>query len=78
MKWSLFSDPIYHGFHSLQVADIQKKMSEVKGLLEESCLLAEKLVSEKLAKQKYVEQEKSLQSRIDRLLVEVNTVVQTL
>ena len=53
-------------------------MSEAKALLEESCLLAEKLVSEKLAKQKYIEQEKSLQNRIDRLLVDVNTVVQTL
>lgn len=53
-------------------------MSEVKNLLEESCILAEKLVGEKMGKQKYVEQEKSLQSRLDRLLVEVNTVVQTL
>ena len=63
---------------TFQVADIHQKMSEVKGHIEESCLLAEKLVEEKLAKQKYVEQEKSLQSHIDRLLIEVNAVVQTL
>lgn len=63
---------------SLQVADIQKKMGEVKSLLEDSCSLAEKLVGDKMAKQKYIEQEKNLQSRIDRLLQEVNTIVQTL
>ena len=50
----------------------------MKSILEESCLLAEKLVGEKLGKQKYIDQEKSLQSRIDRLLQEVNTAVQTL
>ena len=61
-----------------QVAEIQKKMSEVKGLIDESCQLAERLVGEKLSKQKYVEQEKSLTSRIDRLLGEINTTVQTL
>ena len=60
------------------MAEIQKKMSEVKGLIDDSCQLAEKLVGEKLSKQKYVEQEKSLTSRMDRLLVEVNATVQTL
>ena len=53
-------------------------MSEVKGLLDESCQLAERLVGEKISKQKYMEQEKSLTSRIDRLMGEVNTTVQTL
>ena len=67
----------YFGF-TVQITDIQKKMGEVKSILEESCLLAEKLVGEKLGKQKYIDQEKSLQSRIDRLLQEVNTAVQTL
>ena len=53
-------------------------MSEVKGLLDESCQLAERLVGDKLSKAKYMEQEKNLSSRIDRLMGEVNTSVQTL
>lgn len=62
----------------LQVAEIQKKMSEVKNLLDESCQLAERLVGEKLSKPKYMEQEKNVSSRIDRVMGEVNTIVQTL
>ena len=50
----------------------------MKGLLDESCQLAERLVGEKLSKAKYMEQEKSLSGRIDRLMAEVNTSVQTL
>ena len=50
----------------------------MKNLLDESCQLAERLVGEKLSKQKYMEQEKSLTSRIDRLMGEVNTTVQAL
>ena len=53
-------------------------MSEVKSLLDESCQLAERLVGEKIQKHKYMEQEKNLSSRIDRLMGEVNTTVQTL
>ena len=53
-------------------------MSELKTVLEESCLMAEKVVTDKMNKQKYVEQEKAVQSRIDRLLQEVNAMVQTL
>ena len=53
-------------------------MSELKNVLDESCLLAERLVTDKINKQKYIEQEKSSQSRVDRLLQEVNAIVQTL
>ena len=53
-------------------------MSEVKNALDESCLLAEKVVAEKIGKQQYVDQSKSCQSRIDRLTSEVDAVIQTL
>ena len=53
-------------------------MSEVKNHLDESCQLAERLVGEKLSKPKYMEQEKNVSSRIDRVMGEVNTIVQTL
>jgi len=66
------------GDANAKIGEIQKKMSEVKNLLDESCQLAERLVGEKLSKQKYMEQEKSLSSRIDRLMGEVNTAVMTL
>lgn len=62
----------------MQLGEVQKKMSELKTVLEESCLMAEKVVTDKMNKQKYVEQEKAVQSRIDRLLQEVNAMVQTL
>ena len=58
--------------------ELQKKMSEVKNALDESCLLAEKVVAEKIGKQQYVDQSKSCQSRIDRLTSEVDAVIQTL
>jgi len=53
-------------------------MSELKAALEESCHLAESLVNQRIGTQKYTDQDKSNQSRIARLVTEVNNIAQGL
>ena len=60
------------------MSELQKKSSELKSVLEESSMLAERVVSERIGKQQYLEQEKGNQQRIARLQQEVDTLVQTL
>ena len=58
--------------------DLQKKSSELKAILEESCMLAERVVSERIGKQQYLEQDKGNQQRITRLQQDIDSLVQTL
>ena len=61
-----------------QVQDVQKKMAEVKSLVEECCLLAEKVVKESMKKPQYVEQSKAAEGKIDKILADVSAIMQTL
>jgi len=57
---------------------VQKKMGEVKVQLEEICLLADKAVKETIKKQQYLDQSKTAEGKIDKLLAEVSALMQTL
>lgn len=61
-----------------KVNELQKKSAELKAILEESCILAERVVSERIGKQQYLEQDKSNQQRINRLQQDIDSLVQTL
>ncbi len=61
-----------------QLQDVQKKMSEVKSLIEDCCLLAEKVVKESMKKPQYVEQSKAAESKIDKILADVSAIMHTL
>ena len=60
------------------MAELQNKVAELKSAVDESCALAEGLVSQRVSKQKYIEQDKSNQSRITRLLQDISGIVQAL
>lgn len=53
-------------------------MAEVKTQMDESWHLAERVVKGSLTKQQYVEQNKKVESKIDKVLQEINCIVQTL
>ena len=57
---------------------MQKKMAEVKVLLDDCCLLADKVVKETIKKQPYVDQSKVADSKIDKILEDVGIVMQAL
>ena len=61
-----------------QVADLQKKSADLKNIVEDSCILAEGLVSERIAKQQYLNDEKKNTSRMQRLQQDMDTIVKTL
>ncbi len=67
-----------HNYCFVQVNDLQRKVGELKGVLDETCVLAESLVSKRVSKDKYVTQDKSCQSRINRITGELKTIVQAL
>lgn len=60
------------------MVEIQKKMGEVKSCLDEIWLLAEKVVKGAVAKQQYVEQNKKAESKMEKLLLDISNIVQTL
>ncbi len=55
--------------------DLQRKVGELKSALDESCVLAESLVSKRVGKEKYITQDKSCQTRISRITGEIKTIV---
>lgn len=57
---------------------MQKKMAEVKGLLDDSWFLAEKVVKGSVTKQQYVEQNKKMEMKMEKLLQDISSIVQTL
>ena len=57
---------------------MQKKMAEVKMLLDDCCLLADKVVKENIKRQPYVDQSKVADSKIDKILEDVGIVMQAL
>lgn len=61
-----------------KIQEVQKKMTEVSKFLEESCFLAEKVVSGSLSKQQYIDQNKMAGSQVDKLLQEISNIVHTL
>ena len=61
-----------------QVTELQKRSHDLKTALDESCMLAEKVVSERIGKQAYLEQDKANQNRMTRLQTEIDSIVQTL
>lgn len=75
---SLTLSPYLPFFLPPQVADLQKKSSDLKTIVEESCSLAESLVSERITKQQYLNEEKKNTSRMQRLQQEIDTIVKTL
>ena len=58
--------------------EVQKKMSEVKGLLDEGWVLAERVVKGSMTKQQYVDQNKKVESKMEKLLQDITTVIQAL
>ncbi len=61
-----------------QVSDLQKKAGELKSAMDETCVLAEKVVNDRITKQQYIDQEKTTQTRISRLQSDIDAMVQTL
>ena len=61
-----------------QVQEVQKKMGELKGLVDECCLLADKVVKETIRKQQYLDQSKTAEGKIDKILADVAAIMQTL
>lgn len=61
--------------YCVQVSELQRKMSELKEAMDESCTLAEGLVAKRMGKEKYISQDKSNQTRINRLTGEIKTIV---
>lgn len=57
---------------------MQKKMDEIKKLLDESCILAEKVVAGNVSKQQYVDQNKIIENKVKKLEQDVSNVVQTM
>lgn len=57
---------------------MQKKMGEVKTLLDESWYLAEKVVKGNVTKQQYVEQNKKMETKMEKLLQDISSIVQTM
>ena len=62
----------------LQVTELQKKSTEVHTVLEEGCSLAERLVSDRIGKQGYMDSESSNQSRLSRLQGDIEAIVKAL
>ena len=61
-----------------QVTELQKKSHDLKTTLDDSCLLAEKVVAERIGKQAYLDQDKANQNRMTRLKNDIDSIVQTL
>lgn len=57
---------------------MQKKMDEIKKLLDESCILAEKVVAGNVSKQQYVDQNKIIENKVKKLEQDVSNIVQTM
>lgn len=53
-------------------------MSEVKTLMEDSWYLADKVVKGSVTKQQYVDQSKKTDSKMEKLMQDVESLVQTL
>lgn len=53
-------------------------MVEVKAHVDEGWYLAERVVKGSVAKQQYVEQNKKVETKMDKLLQEIGSIVQTL
>lgn len=53
-------------------------MLEVKTLLDECCLLADKVVKETMKKQQYLDQSKAAEGKIEKILSDVAVIMQTL
>jgi hypothetical protein len=62
----------------MQVQDIQKRMLDVKTQLDESLVLAERVVKGSLSKQEYVEQSKKVEGKMEKILLDINVIVQTM
>ena len=60
------------------MSEIQKKMQEVKSLLDESLYLAEKVVKGNIPRPQYVDQNKKVEGKMEKLLQDVGSLVQTM
>ena len=58
--------------------EVQKKMNEVKSSLDESWYLAERVVKGNMTKQQYVEQNKKVESKMEKIIQDISSIVQTL
>ena len=53
-------------------------MLDVKGLLDESWYLAERVVKGSMTKQQYVEQNKKVELKMEKILQDITSIVQAL
>ena len=53
-------------------------MNEVKSSLDESWYLAERVVKGNMTKQQYVEQNKKVESKMEKIIQDISSIVQTL
>lgn len=53
-------------------------MSEVKAQLDETWILAERVVKGTVTKQQYVDQNKKVETRMEKILQEISAIVQTM
>lgn len=60
------------------MVDVQKKMGEVKSHLDESWYLAEKVVKGNVSRPQYMEQNKKAEAKMEKLIQDIDAIVQTL
>ena len=60
------------------MTDLQRKSSDLKVIVEENCVLAERLVADRITRQQYLTDEKGNTSRMQRLQQDIDAIVKTL
>ena len=65
---------IIHVFPSFQLQELQKKETERKQLIDQSVLLAQKVVSNKIGKQQYLDSSQNNQNKRDRITEEIEAI----
>lgn len=61
-----------------KVSDLQKKTTSLKEVVDDNCVLAERLVNDRITKSDYVAKEKGNTTNIQRLQQEIDTIVKAL
>ena len=60
------------------MSDLQKKTTSLKEVVDDNCVLAERLVNDRITKSDYVAKEKGNTTNIQRLQQEIDTIVKAL
>ena len=61
-----------------QLQELQKKETELKQLIDQSVVLAQKVVSNKIGKQQYIDSNQNNQAKRDRISEEIEAIIDSL